>query len=414
MRYYLTVLTLCAVFISYAQPYSLDQLEASFLQRNYLVIAEKFEISKAEAEIVQEKVWENPTLAISEVNLWTNPGGERMTPMFGSWGETQQISVGLEQLIETAGKRKKRVAIKRLEHRIAVYEFEELVRELKKELRQTFYQLSSVKYNRSQLMHIVQLFEQMKNQYDRQASQQNITKADYFRVNNELASLRKDLIDLEADMETNLSKLRMLTRLSDLELDQLQVNQSFTSRTILLPADIKTLLAEQNIAIQKQAVSIKKAEGELTLERANRKPDMTVGMEYDRGGNIMQDFIGLNLSIDLPIFNRNKGNIQKARYQLDQEKVIYEGLQSELEEEVNQYKKQLLGYENMLNGWENAEPQEKMMESYHKHLLEKQVTLMEFIDYVQSHREAQESYVAIWEDYNLTFEELQYLLGKDF
>lgn len=414
MRYYLTILILYAALLSYAQPYSLDQLEASFLERNYGIIAEKFEISKTEAEIVQEKVWENPTLAISEVNLWTNPGGETMTPMFGNWGETQQISVGLEQLIETAGKRKKRVAIKRLEHRIAVYEFEELVRELKKELRQTFYRLSSLKHNRSRLRDIVQLFEQMKNQYGRQADQQNITKADYFRVYNELANLRKDLSELEADMEANLSKLRILTRLSDLELEDLQVSERFASRTATLPADMKALLAEQNIAIQKQTASIKKAAGELALERANRKPDMTIGVEYDRGGNIMQDFIGLGLSIDLPIFDRNKGNIQKARYQLEQEKVIYEGLQLELEEEVNQYKRQLLSYENMLNERDGLEPQKKMMENYHKHLLEKQVTLMEFIDYIQSHREAQESYVETWENYNLTFEELQYLLGKDF
>src|SRR5690606_15572275 len=100
--------------------------------------------------------------------------------------KTQQVSVELEQLIETAGKRKKRVAIKRLEHRLAVYDFEELVRELKKELRQHFHHLASLKYSQTQLIGIVKLFAQLEKQYQRQTQQENVSKADYNRIHNEL------------------------------------------------------------------------------------------------------------------------------------------------------------------------------------------------------------------------------------
>jgi len=416
VRFYIIILFFLIVSLCRAQSYSLSQLEASFLEENYLLLAAKFEVSKVEAEVVQEKVWENPSLAVSEVNLWANAGSEILSPLFGRYGKTQQISVELEQLVETAGKRKKRVAIKRLEHRLAIYEFEELIRELKKELRQHFHHLASLKHSQTQLVDMVALFEQLKKQYQRQTQQENVSKADYNRVHNELLRMQKDLAELEADAESSLSTLRILTGIADLKIEKLLVEESFVSRTLLLPKDMASLITEQNIGIKKQSAAIEMAKQQLELEKAQRTPDLTLQLGYDRGGNIMQDFIGLGIQIDLPVFNKNKGNIQKAKHQLEQENITYTALQWELEQTVQRYRNQLLKYENVLNQWssETEGKQDSMVESYRRHLENRQVTLMEFIDYVQSHREARQSFLELWQNYNNTFEELQYLIGKDF
>lgn len=386
------------------------------MKENYLLLAAKFDVSKAEAEIVQEKVWANPSLAVSEVNLWANAGSETLSPLFGSYGKTQQVSVELEQLVETAGKRKKRVAIKRLEHRMAVYEFEELVRELRKELRQHFHHLATLKHSQTQLVDMVKLFQQLEKQYQRQVQQENVSKADYNRVHNELLRMQKDLAELEADAEAGLSTLRVLTGINDLEIEKLSVAESFVSRTLLVPKDITNLIAEQNIGIKKQSTAIEMAKQHLELEKAQRTPDVTLQLGYDRGGNIMQDFIGLGVQVDLPVFNRNKGNIQKAKHQIDQEHLTYTALQRELEQTVLRCRNQLLKYENVLNQWTDGmeEGQDGIIDNYRKHLENRQVTLMEFMDYVQSHREARAAFLDLWQDYNNTFEELQYLIGKDF
>ncbi|NGM65225.1 TolC family protein [Sphingobacterium sp. SGR-19] len=416
MRFYIVILFFFVASLSRAQSYSLTQLEASFLKENYLLLAAKFDVSKAEAEIVQEKVWANPSLAVSEVNLWANAGSETLSPLFGSYGKTQQVSVELEQLVETAGKRKKRVAIKRLEHRMAVYEFEELVRELRKELRQHFHHLATLKHSQTQLVDMVKLFQQLEKQYQRQVQQENVSKADYNRVHNELLRMQKDLAELEADAEAGLSTLRVLTGINDLEIEKLSVAESFVSRTLLVPKDITNLIAEQNIGIKKQSTAIEMAKQHLELEKAQRTPDVTLQLGYDRGGNIMQDFIGLGVQVDLPVFNRNKGNIQKAKHQIDQEHLTYTALQRELEQTVLRCRNQLLKYENVLNQWTDGmeEGQDGIIDNYRKHLENRQVTLMEFMDYVQSHREARAAFLDLWQDYNNTFEELQYLIGKDF
>ena len=94
---------------------SREQAEAIFLKENLLLLAEKLNISQAEAIVMQARLWPNPTLAISEVNLWATDrqtGGQQVSPPFvGNFGKNQQIGFELEQLVQTAGKRKKLMAL---------------------------------------------------------------------------------------------------------------------------------------------------------------------------------------------------------------------------------------------------------------------------------------------------------------
>ena len=106
------VISFFCVLQTQAQNFNLQEIETHFLQNNLSLIAKKYQISESEALLIQEKLLPNPSLAISEVNFWKNGSSEQMPYLFGKYGQTQQISLELEQLIETAGKRKKRVAIK--------------------------------------------------------------------------------------------------------------------------------------------------------------------------------------------------------------------------------------------------------------------------------------------------------------
>ena len=106
-RIYLSIILIGFTTFLKAQSYTVADLEQQFLEKNYVLIAGKYNIAKADAEIVQEKLWPNPTLSISEVNLWKTYQIEEQPFLFGNYGNNQQISIELEQLVETAGKRKK-------------------------------------------------------------------------------------------------------------------------------------------------------------------------------------------------------------------------------------------------------------------------------------------------------------------
>lgn len=413
--FYLSAITVCMVSTLQAQSYTIQDLEAQFLQKNYLLIANKLNIDKADAEIVQEKLWNNPTLSISEVNLWKTYQIEEQPYLFGKYGKNQQISVELEQLIETAGKRKKRVAIKQLEKNNALFDYEELLRELKKELRQSFYTLSRINQEENQLQNMLNLFTQMSNQYERQSKLQNVSKADFYRIQTELLGLQKESVLLENEKIDGLNKLRLLTQNLELNIDQLQFETSIKSQN-QLPFDLKNSARNQNIGLKKQENELNLAKNQLILEKSHRTPDLTFQLNYDRGGNIMRDFVGVGVSVDLPIFNTNKGNIKAAKISIEQQLANKNAYQLELDQSIDRLQNQLKKLEETLNFWSSEKEQEQnlMIDNYKKHLQNKHITLMEFIDFTQAYREAQQAYLELQETYEHTYEELQYIVGKDF
>ncbi|MFV0174018.1 TolC family protein [Empedobacter falsenii] len=413
-KIYYTAIPIVLAIQTQAQNITLDNLEAAFLQKNYALIANKFNVDRIDAEIIQEKLWQNPTLSISEVNLWKTYNVEEQPYLFGKYGKNQQISVELEQLIETAGKRKKRVAIKELEKSSALFEYEELLRELKKELRQTYFSLARIQSEKKELQNSVDLFEQMMTQYQRQADLKNVPKADFYRLQTELIGLQKDQIELENQEIEYINKLRLLTQNSDLNVNEIDFSR-FNSHSKSIPFNAKQLAKEQNIALKKQENEINLAEKQLILEKAQRTPDLAFQVNYDRGGNIMRDFIGVGVSIDLPIFNTNKGNIKASEIVLNQQQITKNALHSELDISIDRLQNQISQLDKALIQWKKLNNQEQltMIDNYKKHLQNKQITLLEFIDFTQAYRESQQAYFDLLENYQNTFEELNYIVGQD-
>ncbi|MFV0146025.1 TolC family protein [Empedobacter falsenii] len=413
-KIYYTAIPIVLAIQTQAQNITLDNLEAAFLQKNYALIANKFNVDRIDAEIIQEKLWQNPTLSISEVNLWKTYNVEEQPYLFGKYGKNQQISVELEQLIETAGKRKKRVAIKELEKSSALFEYEELLRELKKELRQTYFSLARIQSEKKELQNSVDLFEQMMTQYQRQADLKNVPKADFYRLQTELIDLQKDQIELENQEIEYINKLRLLTQNSDLNVNEIDFSR-FNSHSKSIPFNAKQLAKEQNIALKKQENEINLAEKQLILEKAQRTPDLAFQVNYDRGGNIMRDFVGVGVSIDLPIFNTNKGNIKASEIVLNQQQITKNALHSELDISIDRLQNQISQLDKALIQWKKLNNQEQltMIDNYKKHLQNKQITLLEFIDFTQAYRESQQAYFDLLENYQNTFEELNYIVGQD-
>lgn len=407
---------ICAAPTIQAQTITLTDLENQFIQNNSQLLASKFNIDKAQAEIIQEKLWPNPTLSISEVNLWKTYNIEQQPNLFGNYGKNQQISVELEQLIETAGKRKKRVALKQLEQQSAAFDYEEILRELRKDLRLAFHQLNRIQQEETQLKEMVVLYTQMSEQYQRQAQLKNIATADLYRIQTELMGLQKEQIELENERFEALNNLRILTHNPNLEVSQIQFQEIQSTQSQKLPINLLEIAQKQNVGLKRQENEEAKAQQVLALEKAQKTPDLRVQMNYDRGGNIMRDFIGVGISFDLPVFNTNKGNIKAAEIGIQQQQFNIQTLENNLTQSIHQLQNQLIRIEQMLENWPNAqrENQKQMVENYKKHLQNKQVTLLEFIDFTQAYREANQAYLQLQQTYQNTFEELQYIVGQDF
>lgn len=193
MNYYKRALfVLLFLFISIASAqeqlsFSRQEAETIFLKQNLSLIAEKLEIPKAKAAVLQAKLWPNPNLSISDVNLWATErqkeiSGEELPPLYGDYGRHQQFAISIEQLIQTAGKRKKLMALEQVSADKAEQYFEDLLRNLKIQFRNQLTELQFLQFQKRVYDSQIDAIRNLTKAYEKQVSLGHIPKSEFIRL----------------------------------------------------------------------------------------------------------------------------------------------------------------------------------------------------------------------------------------
>ena len=158
------LLLINSLFLSAQQilPLSLPEATDYFLSNNLSLLAEKYAIDKAEAEVIQAKLFDNPVISF-EQNIYN-----RNNRKYFDFGRESQQMVEIEQLISIAGQRNNRIRVEKINHEMAVFQFEELLRTLRSELNETFiglyYANKSISVYDREITYLGQLVEVYKQQ----------------------------------------------------------------------------------------------------------------------------------------------------------------------------------------------------------------------------------------------------------
>ena len=136
-RFILLLLVLpvfCYVTRAEGQSVKLTLQEAGqrFATCNLELIAERYNIDIAEAEVIQARLFENPVISL-EQNVYNRLNGK-----YFDFGKEGEAVVEIEQVIHLAGQRNKQVRLEKINKEIAEYQFEEVMRTLRQELNEKF------------------------------------------------------------------------------------------------------------------------------------------------------------------------------------------------------------------------------------------------------------------------------------
>jgi outer membrane protein, heavy metal efflux system len=396
------------------------EIEAIFLQQNLQLIAERMNISLADAEIVQAKLWKNPTLEISDVNLWSTKSqrdGESFPPLFGSFGRNTQFSVELSQLIQTANKRGKLVARERVSKEIAIQEFEVVLQGLKLELRKSISEISYLQNYLVVLDKQEEAINKLVESYKRQVQKGNIAKAELFRLQSSLLEVENESNETKVDLNEQIKTLKALLSIDPLVNIKIVGKQSRLVEPDALSLPVLLLQTIDHKAdVKLSRLQTKLADKSLAYEKSQRAPDVTVSANYDRFGGIWKDFIGFGVSIDLPVFNRNQGGIKAARITQTQSQYLERQQINEAQHEVveayNNYL-QAYNFHDKVCANDFITELDDMLEAYSKNLLNRNISMLEYIDFVESYQSTKQTVLEAQKNMQIQFEELQYRIGKD-
>ena len=390
---------------------TLKEAEQRFLERNLSLIAERYNIDMAQAQVLQAKLFENPVISL-EQNVYNRLNGKYFD--FGKEGESV---VEIEQVIHLAGQRNKQVRLEKINKEIAEYQFEEVMRTLRQELNEKFVEVyflsKSIAIYEKEVNSLQVLLGGMKIQQEKG----NISLMEISRLESMLFSLRKEKNERENDLLTTRGELNLLLNLPEDTQVQLSLDEEVLQQLDLSQlsfADLKAIINERpDQKIARSTVNASRAN--LKLQKSMAFPEFSVKGNYDRVGNFINDYFAIGVSLSVPIFNRNQGNIKAARFSIQQAGVQQEYAANRADMELftayTSLEKATQLYQSTNMDLERNF--EKLITGVNENFTRKNISLLEFIDYYDSYKETCIQLYEIKKNVFLAMENLNTVVGQN-
>lgn len=394
---------------------SLQQAETRFLDSNFLLLAAHYNVDAQNALIEQAKVWDNPTLNLDKViaangQFW--PHGKNPDGTYNG-----QYFIQVQQLIKTAGKRGKLINMATSNAKLSELQLQDIIRNLRYQLRTDYFnilqQIEQKKIYEGQQVQLKKLLTGM----EAQLNAGNIAQKDYLRIQALQISLDQDMTDLNKQIADNQNDFKTLLQIRENVF--VKPAESFNNMSPISTIVSNEILFDtgkvHNPYFQLQQIQTLYQQQNLSYQKSLRVPDLTLGPNFDKNSNFAPNYVGLGVSIPLPILNSNKGNIKSAEYSAKQQQAFTSNAETELKNNIsNAYNKLLLTLK------QNNATQKEFYEKYqlmYDHILQsyqqKQINLLEFLDFFNDYTDSQVRHLQQQLNLQLSKEELNYQTGID-
>ncbi|MGZ3853713.1 MAG: TolC family protein [Flavisolibacter sp.] len=365
---------------------TLPEAEQLFLQKNLSLLAEKYNIDIAKAQIIQARLYNNPNFQFSGTIY--NPEQKKF---FDLSKETGEYIVGAQQLILLAGKRNKQIKLAETNATLGENRFFDLLRTLRFSLRSDFYQAYFIQNSINAYDKQIRSLERLNQTYEQLLAKGVVTLKDAVRIKSllyslkaEQTSLQNQFNDVNAEMQLLLqSNQKIIIPVSNIDVASLPpvrelslqslTDSAYTNRYDLRQAQNTLLYSEQNY----------------TLQKALATPDLNVGAQFDKRGSFVENASFFNLAIDLPFFNRNQGNIKAAKLTIDQNKLLVEKQTQIVQNDVQHAYANAITTDNMLKSVDsNFRGQfEQLLVSMTENFEKRNISLLEFTDFYDTYKQ---------------------------
>ncbi len=388
----------------------LKDCEQAFRQNNLRLISQYYNISAADADVVQAKIWELPQLAF-ESNVY-NPEQSRVADV------AHYKSVSMQQLLALGGKRKREIAWAKSNRDIALLEYESMAASLLAELRCSFYSLYLDQQSLQRISGQLSYFNELLEAYQIQASKGNISLKDEVRIRSLVMSLDHERVQIANEILQSQNKLKLLTDMDHDVLPDIR-EEELEERVHLEPLmnldDLIALALRNNAEYQQALKAVEAGQKYEDWQKSLNIPDVTGGLQWNQDGGAFRNEVNFSVSIPIPLWKQNKGNIQKARILAEQS-----------QHTAHLAKKQLIAdLSTVYDSWKNQYEQYNRisrkdfqnLENVYKGMLENfrrgNISLLEFTDFIDTYRQNISQFNEMKKQIISSSEELNRLVQSD-
>lgn len=363
---------------------SIPEAEKIFLQKNFELLAAKFNIDANKALIQQARLWDNPILNTDQ-NIYDGK-------FFRHNDNYGQVFIQVQQLIRTAGKRSKLAQLATDNTNLSSAQFEEILRNLRYTLHADLLETEHLlKIDRLYANEIAEV-SKLVNGMDAVYKLGDISLKDNMRLKALLFSLQNEQVNIQSQLFPVQTELNLLLQSGDSSF----IKPEFTYK---LPDIISASLPPLDSLVN-DAMSLrpdeKIARTALTLQQHNliyqkslAKPDLSVGPEFDQRNSYAPNYVGLAISLPLNIFNRNQGNIKSAEFNIKSQEQLTSQAGSRVRSEVTS-SFQKVKYLQSINNKDQlafATDYETLFQNMVKSYVNRQISLLDFTDFLDAYKD---------------------------
>jgi len=389
---------------------SLPEAERIFTQKNLSLLAQRYNIDIAKAQIIQAKLYNNPNFQFTG-NIY-NPKEKKGFDLSNRTGE---YIVGAQQLILLAGKRNRQIGLAETGAVLQENRFFDLLRTLRFSLRSDFYQLYFLQSSFNAYSTQIAYLEKLNDAYQDLLGKGVVTLKDALRIKSLLYTLKAEQTSLQNQGNNLNAELQLLIQnnsvyiipvadtssiITDIRQYPLQslLDSAYANRFDLKLAQQNVIYSQQNYALQKALAT----------------PDLLAGAAFDKRGSFVENASFFNLAMDLPLFNRNQGNIKAAKIGIDQSKTLLQQQQATVENDVQSAYVKALNTDKMLRSFDPAfkDQLQRLLLGVTENFQKKNISLLEFTDFYESYKENILQFNQLQNERMQAIEALQFAIGK--
>jgi cobalt-zinc-cadmium efflux system outer membrane protein len=370
---------------------SLQDAETAFLKNNFDLLAAKYQIAEADAVVIQVKLWDNPNLNIEQGAYNSN------TNKWFDISQSGETAIILQQLIYLAGKRDKRINIEKINSQIAGYQFYDLMRALRYELRTSFFEFYFLRKSLSVYDREIAALKLLVDAYSIEYKKGNIPFKELARLQALQFNLENEKIDVLKNLTERQSNIILLTgdTLSRpiKPIFNISAFDSINAASYNL-GQLYDYGLSNRYDLKISEAQILSGQVNLSLQKAMRIPDLTLGARYDKAGSYVRNYNSLSIGFDLPLWNRNQGNIKIAENKIEETRTLKNQKELEVKNDINKAFVQLLEtdrlYKLSLQKFDSSYDSlfDGITSAYRNHT----INLLEFIDYYETYKNSKNEY----------------------
>ena len=294
---------------------TMDDAVRLAVARNQALQAQRLTVDASKADEVTAALKPNPSLSLG-VSGFPAFSYSLYTPDYLK--NTLTYDVGASYLLERGGKRKNRILVAQDTTDVAARTVSDAERQLRFQTAQAFISVLLAKSTLDLARQDLQSFTQVVDVNQRRVQAGDLAEGDFYKISLQKLQFEQDVSSAEVGLVQARAVLRQLVGFDSVADTFDVVGDLAHAAQPLNLDDLKRQALDARPDLQAARGGVTLAKNTLALQQSNAKRDISGGIDYLRNDVGPYSSLNVGASIDLPIHDRNQGNIARSEVQIRQ------------------------------------------------------------------------------------------------